>query len=172
MNSTYRTLLAAAVLAGAAFSIPAAVAGELPPRQRQLIQAMKQVAETRPGMINRTPQGAFYFKWLSAAPPGYDKAYFKLGELAKGDRFLSLQLIANKPGSVELTVLLDQEGNGSIDEVYQSAARSLAEADRVISTAPEKCKAALSAERSSTYRIMLDQLKWDLENQAPKRPRE
>lgn len=141
---------------------PTGAAQELNSKQRAIVQSLKSYAESKPGMVNRIQQGSFYFKWLQAAPPGWDKAYFKLGETDKG-KFLSLQLIKKVPQGVELVVLNDRDLNFAPEEAFRGAGRTLSDADKAIAAAGlEKSKVALSPELTTDFASALEQLRWEL----------
>lgn len=133
----------------------------LSPRMKLTVAALKSAAEEK-GSVTRIPQGAFYFKWLSSPPPEWDKAYFKLGELSKGTRFLSLQLVKKGSGGLELLVLNDVEVNGAPEEAYRSTGKNLPDADKNLNANFERSKTPVTAEMIHLYKAMLDQLNWEL----------
>jgi len=131
------------------------------PKLRGTIDNMKAYAEGK-NNVNRTPQGNFYFKWLMSPPPEFEKAYFKLGELNKGTKFLSLQLIRKTPAGVEMIVLNDVDMNNAVEDAYKATGRTYQEADRAIGSAPDKTKVPVTPEMSQYWAAMIDQLKWEL----------
>lgn len=160
MRSSWRVVLPILLLA----ATPLLAEEELNARQKTVL-GIKAAAEAK-NNVNRVPQGAFYFKWLTSAPPEWDKAYFKLGELAKGGRTLSLQLIRKtKDGSTELMILHDADFKLTVEDGYRVTARTLADADRAIAVTPDKYKFAVTGKEIDWFRSMIDQLKYDLEHQ-------
>ena len=137
-------------------------AQELNPKQRALVQSLKSYAESKPGMVNRIPQGSFYFKWLQTPPEGWDKACFKLGEMAGGQKFLSLQLIKKTPTGVELVTVNDLELNFVPEEAYKGSGKTVAEADKSIVSSPQKAKIPLTPALTNDFAVSLDQLRWEL----------
>jgi len=133
------------------------------PKLRSVLDSMKAYAESR-NNVTRTPQGSFYFKWLMSPPPGFERAYFKLGELNKGTKFLSLALVKKTSGGVELIVLNDVDMNGGVEEAYRANGRNLQEADRAIGMAPDKSKVGVTSEMSHDWTAMIDELKWELKD--------
>jgi len=131
------------------------------PKLRGVLDSMKAYAETK-NNVNRTPQGNFYFKWLMSPPPEFEKAYFKLGELAKGTKFLSLALVRKTPGGVELIVLNDVDMNNAVEEAFKATGKNLQEADRAIATATDKAKVPVTPEMSQHWASMIDELKFEL----------
>jgi hypothetical protein len=134
---------------------------QVSPKLRGVVDSMKAYAETR-NNVNRTPQGNFYFKWLMSPPPGFEKAYFKLGELNKGTKFLSLALLKRTAGGVELIVLNDVDMNSGVEEAFKSGGKDLQEADRAIAMAPDKSKVAVTPEMAHYWTAMIDELRWEL----------
>jgi hypothetical protein len=131
------------------------------PKLRSVLDSMKAYAENR-NNVNKTPQGTFYFKWLMSPPPGFERAYFKLGELNKGTKFLSLALVKKTPGGVELIVLNDVDMNGGAEEAYQASGRNLQDADKAIAMAPDRSKVAVTPQMAHDWTSMIDELKWEL----------
>ena len=136
-------------------------AQELPPKLRTLVQELKGDAESK-NQVNRTQQGNFYFKWLQQAPEKWDKAYFKMGELSKGVRFLSLQLIRKTQQGVEMLVLNDQQFDLLVEEAYKGAGKSISDADKNIQYNTAKAKVPLTPEMSAWFSEMVEELKWEL----------
>jgi len=134
------------------------------PKLRGIVDSMKAYAESKPQYMNRTPQGNFYFKWLMSPPPGFDKAYFKLGELNKGTKFLSLQLIRKTPAGVELTVLNDIDMNNVVEEAFKATGKNLQEADKAIGMAADKTRLAVTPEMAQNWAVMIDELRWELKD--------
>lgn len=133
------------------------------PKLRGVLDSMKAYAESK-NNVNRTPQGNFYFKWLMSPPPEFERAYFKLGELSKGTKFLSLALLKKTPGGVELIVLNDVDMNNAVEEAYKSTGKNLQEADKAIATATDKTKVAVTPEMAHYWTAMIDELKWELKD--------
>jgi hypothetical protein len=131
------------------------------PKLRGVLDSMKAYAETKSN-VNRTPQGNFYFKWLMSPPPEFEKAYFKLGELSKGTKFLSLALLRKTPGGVELIVLNDVDMDNAVEEAYKSTGKNLQEADKAIAVNTDKTKVPVSPEMAQYWAAMIDELKWEL----------
>ncbi len=131
------------------------------PKLRGVLDSMKAYAETK-NNVNRTPQGNFYFKWLMSPPPEFEKAYFKLGELSKGTKFLSLALIKKTPGGVELIVLNDVDMNNAVEEAYKATGKNLQDADKAIAMSTDKTKVAVTAEMVQYWGDMVEELKWEL----------
>lgn len=161
MRRNVRTLLVAPVLA-VSLATSAQVAQEVSPKLKGVVESMKAYAASNRGLVNRTPQGTFYFKWIQNPPPGYEKAFFQLGELNKGTRFLSLKLVRKTSAGVELTVLNDLDMNSSPEDAYKATGRTLSDADRAISTSAAKLKIEVTPEMRSQWAAMLDELKWEL----------
>jgi hypothetical protein len=132
------------------------------PKLRGVVESMKAYAGSKQGLMTRTPQGTFYFKWIQSPPPEFEKAYFKLGELNKGTRFLSLNLIRKTSAGVELVVLNDVDMNANIEEAYKATGRTLQDADRAIMMSSDKLKISVTAEMINHWVAMLDELKWEL----------
>jgi hypothetical protein len=131
------------------------------PKLRGVLDSMKAYAESKHN-VNRTPQGTFYFKWLMSPPPEFEKAYFKLGELNKGTKFLSLQLIRKTPAGVELIVLNDVDMNNAVEDAYKATGKTYQEADRNIGVAPDKMKVAVTPEMAQHWAAMIEELRWEL----------
>lgn len=161
MRRNARTLLVAPLLA-VSLAASAQVAQEVSPKLKGVIDSMKQYAASKQGLISRTPQGTFYFKWIQNPPQGFEKAFFKLGELNKGIRFLSLNLIRRTPAGVELMILNDSDMNSNPNEAYKATGRTLSDADRAISTSAAKLKIPVTPEMLSHWAAMIDELKWEL----------
>jgi hypothetical protein len=157
---------------GAAFVIPLLALGlvmsaqqqaqQVSPKLKGIIDSMKENAATKQGLVSRTPQGTFYFKWIQNPPPGFEKAFFQLGELNKGTRFLSLKLVRRTSAGVELIVLNDTDMNSIPEDAYKATGRTLQDADRAISTSSDKLKIPVTPEMVSHWTAMLDELKWEL----------
>ncbi len=144
-----------------------AVAQQTPqvsPKLKEVADQMKAYAAGKPGMSSRIPQGSFYFKWLQSPPPDFDKAYFKLGELNVGKKFLTLNLIRKTSAGVELMILNDNDMNGTVEEAYKATGRTLSDADRAITTSSEKLKVPVTQEMISNWNAMVDELKWELKS--------
>ena len=133
------------------------------PKLRGVLDSMKAYAETK-NNVNRTPQGNFYFKWLMSPPPEFEKAYFKLGELNKGTKFLSLALLKKTPGGVELIILNDVDMNNAVEEAYKATGKNLQEADKAIGIAPDKTKVTVTPEMAHYWTAMIDELRWELKD--------
>lgn len=161
MRRNVRTLLVAPLLA-VSLAASAQVAQQVSPKLKGVVDSMKEYAASKQGLVSRTPQGTFYFKWIQNPPPGFEKAFFQLGELNKGTRFLSLKLVRRTSAGVELIVLNDTDMNSSPEEAYKATGRTLQDADRAISTSSEKLKTTLTPEMLSHWAAMLDELKWEL----------
>jgi len=161
-----RRILSTVVAVGtlAALTAAAQQATQVSPKLKDAIDHMKAYAATKQGLISRTPQGTFYFKWIQSPPPDFEKAYFKLGELNVGKKFLTLNLIRKTAAGVELIILNDLDMNSNVEEAYKATGRTLADADRAISTSSEKLKVAVTPEMQSTWAAMLDELKWELKS--------
>jgi len=134
------------------------------PKLRGVLDSMKAYAESK-NNVNRTPQGNFYFKWLMSPPPEFEKAYFKLGELSKGTKFLSLALVRKTPGGIELIVLNDVDMNNAVEEAYKATGKNLQEADKAIGMASDKTKVPVTPEMAQYWAAMIDELKWELKDQ-------
>jgi hypothetical protein len=134
---------------------------EMNARQKAMIQNMKSYAESKPGMVNRIQQGSFYFKWLQAAPPNWERAYFKLGELDKG-KFLSLQLTRKTPAGVELMIITDKDLSFVPVDAYRGFGKTMAEADKNISGSMEKSKIPITPELTNDYTMMIEELRVEL----------
>jgi hypothetical protein len=160
MRSSRRCLPFAALSLAFGLSLPAP-AEELSPKTRNLVASFKSAAEGK-NQVNRTQQGSFYFKWLQSPPAEWDKAYFKLGELVKGARFLSLQLIRNTPQGVEMLVLNDAQLDLAVEEAFRGTGKTLADADKNIAYNTEKAKVPVTPEMANWFAAMLDELRWDL----------
>ena len=154
---TVFTLIAAA-LGAAAQQTPTQVT----PKLKDVLDQMKAYAASRPGMTSKIPQGTFYFKWLQAPPPDFEKAYFKFGELNVGKKFLCLKLLRKTPGGDEVTVLNDNNMSSTVEEAYRATGRTYADADRAIQTSQDKLKIAITPEMNATWAAMLEELKWEL----------
>jgi hypothetical protein len=158
-----RTLFSLALSALAlTFGARYGAAQEMTPKQRTIVQSLKSYAESKPGMVNRIQQGSFYFKWLQTPPEGWDKACFKLGEMAGGGRFLSLQLVKKTSTGVELVTVNDVELNFLPEEAYRGFGKTIAEADKAIVSGMQKAKIPLTPELTSDFVLALDQLRWEL----------
>jgi len=148
------------------FSVALAASAQQPqqvaPKLKDVVEHMKQYATSHQGLTSRTPQGVFYFKWIHNPPQGYEKAYFKLGELNKGMRFLTLNLIRKTSSGVELVILNDLDMNSSPEEAYKATGRTLGDADRAIATSSDKLKTAVTPELLTIWAAMLDEMKWEL----------
>ena len=131
------------------------------PKLRGIVDSMKAYAEGKHN-VNRTPQGNFYFKWLMSPPQEFEKAYFKLGELNKGTKFLSLQLIRKTPAGAELIVLNDVDMNNAVEDAYKATGKTYQEADRVIGSAPDKSKVPVTPEMAQHWAAMIEELRWEL----------
>lgn len=137
-------------------------AQDLTPAQRAWVGPLKSAAEKNRN-VNKTDQGTFYFKWLGTPPPDYDKGYFKLAELNRGGRSLSLAVFRkNAAGSTELTIIIDSHLNGTADDAYRGVGKTLQDADRAIAAGGEKTKIAMTGELKALFTSMWDQLKWEL----------
>ncbi|SRR5258706_6334092 len=157
-----RTFVAVALIAGLSIVAPfRGSAAEMNAKQKAMLQAMKSNAESKQGMVNKIPQGTFYFKWLQAAPPSWERAYFKLGELDKG-KFLSLQLIRKTPAGTELLIITDKDLGLSPVEAYRGFGKTMAEADKAISGSMEKSKIPITPELTNDYAMMLEELRVEL----------
>jgi len=156
---TVFTLIAAA-LGAAAQQTPTQVT----PKLKDVLDQMKAYAASRPGMTSKIPQGTFYFKWLQAPPPDFEKAYFKFGELNVGKKFLSLNLIRKTSAGVELVILNDNDMNGSVEEAYKATGRTLADADRAITTSSEKLKVPVTPDMITNWNAMVEELRWELKS--------
>jgi len=137
---------------------------QVSPKLREVVDQMKAYAAAKPSMISKIPQGTFYFKWLQSPPPDFDKAYFKFAELNVGKKFLTLSLIRKTSAGVELIILNDNDMNGSIEEAYKATGRTLADADRAITTSSDKLKIPVTPEMIANWTAMLEQLKWELKS--------
>lgn len=135
---------------------------QVSPKLKDVIDHMKEYAATRQGLVSKTPQGTFYFKWIQSPPPDYEKAFFKVGELNVGKKFISLNLIRKTSTGVELIILNDMDMNANVEEAYKATGRTLADADRAISTSADKLKVPVTPDMQSTWAAMLDELKWEL----------
>ncbi len=153
------TLLAVALAATAQQQ-----ASEISPKLKEVVGQMKAYAATKAGLSSRIPQGTFYYKWLQSPPPDFEKAYFKFAELNVGKRFLTLSLIRKTSAGVELIILNDNDMNGSIEEAYKTTGRTLADADRAITTSSDKLKIPVTPEMIANWNAMLDELKWELKS--------
>ena len=162
MRRTAVVVLSAIALAVGLIA-PAQQPQTVSPKLRGVLDSMKAYAETK-NNVNRTPQGNFYFKWLMSPPPEFEKAYFKLGELNKGTKFLSLALLKKTPGGVELIVLNDVDMNNAVEEAYKATGKNLQEADKAIGVAPDKTKVTVTAEMAHYWTAMIDELKWELKD--------
>lgn len=156
---TVITLLAVAPAAAAQQPGP-----EISPKLKEVVGQMKAYAATRPSLTSRIPQGTFYYKWLQSPPPDFEKAFFKFAELNVGKKFLTLNLIRKTPAGVELIILNDIDMNGNVEEVYKATGRTLADADRAITTSSDKLKIPLTQEMIANWNAMLDELKWELKS--------
>lgn len=137
---------------------------QVSPKLREVVDQMKAYAAAKPSMISKIPQGTFYFKWLQSPPPDFDKAFFKLAELNVGKKFLTLSLIRKTSAGVELLILSDNDMNGSVEDAYKATGRTLADADRAITTSSDKLKIQLTPEMIANWNAMLDELKWELKS--------
>ncbi len=162
MRRTAVVVLSAIALAVGLIA-PAQQPQTVSPKLRGVLDSMKAYAETK-NNVNRTPQGNFYFKWLMSPPPEFEKAYFKLGELNKGTKFLSLALLKKTPGGVELIVLNDVDMNNAVEEAYKATGKNLQEADKAIGVAPDKTKVTVTPEMAHYWTAMIDELKWELKD--------
>jgi hypothetical protein len=160
MRSSRGCVSLAALSIAFGLSLPAQ-AEELSPKARSLVASFKSAAEGK-NQVNRTQQGSFYFKWLQGPPVGWDKSYFKLGELVKGTHFLSLQLIRNTPQGVEMLVLNDAQLDLAVEEAFRGTGKTLADADKNIAYNTDKAKVPVTPEMASWFASMLDQLRWEL----------
>lgn len=137
-------------------------AQELNSQQKALLENLKAVAQSK-NNVQKTPQGTFSFKWLTATPgPEYEKAYFKLAELPNGSKMLFLSMLKKTAGGFELTTLVDKDANWTVDDAYRATGKTLADADKNISAAPDKTKISITPELHAAYKAMLEQLKYDL----------
>lgn len=134
------------------------------PKLKEVLDQMKAYAAGKPGMSSKIPQGTFYFKWLQSPPPDFEKAYFKLGELNVGKKFLTLNLIRKTSAGVELIILNDNDMNGTVEEAYKATGRTLADADRAITTSSDKLKIPVTPEMITNWTAMIDELKWELKS--------
>lgn len=159
-KSLVRKTFTAALLFGL-LGAATARAQELSSQQKALLDAMKASAQSKSN-VQKTAQGTFYFKWLSSPPPDYEKAYFKLAELPNGSKMLLLSLLKKTASGYELTTLVDKDANWTVDDAYKASGRSLADADKNISAAPDKTKTTVTADLHALYRAMLEQLKYDV----------
>lgn len=162
MRRTAVVVLSAIALAVGLIA-PAQQPQTVSPKLRGVLDSMKAYAETK-NNVNRTPQGNFYFKWLMSPPPEFEKAYFKLGELNKGTKFLSLALLKKTPGGVELIVLNDIDMNNAVEEAYKATGKNLQEADKAIGIAPDKTKVTVTPEMTHYWTAMIDELRWELKD--------
>lgn len=160
MRRILSTVIPVGVLAVALTA--AAQQTQISPKLKSAIDHMKEYAASKQGLVSRTPQGTFYFKWIQSPPPDFEKAYFKLGELNVGKKFLTLNLIRKTAAGVELVILNDLDMNSNVEEAYKATGRTLADADRAISTSSEKLKVPVTPEMQATWAAMLDELKWEL----------
>ncbi len=158
--------ISGAVVVLAALSVPFALSAQQPPqispKLKEAVDRMKQYAASHQGLVSRTPQGTSYFKWIQNPPPNYDKAFFQLIELNVGKKFFSLKLVRKTAGGMELTVLTDNDMDGSVEEAYRATGRTLADADRAIQTSQDKLKTPVTPEMNSNWEAMIDELKWEL----------
>ncbi|HUM03601.1 MAG TPA: hypothetical protein VL084_15025 [Thermoanaerobaculia bacterium] len=161
MRRILTTFITVSILGGALVAA-AQQAPQISPKLKEVVDRMKAYATANPKFVNRTAQGAFYFKWIQSPPPEYQKAFFQLGELNVGKRFLSLKLIRQTSAGVELLVLNDSDMNGSIEEAYKATGRTLADADRAMTTSSDKLKIPVTPEMTASWSAMLDELKWEL----------
>jgi hypothetical protein len=161
MRRILATVITICVLA-VALVATAQQAPQVSPKLKDVIDHMKEYAATRQGLVSKTPQGTFYFKWIQSPPPDYEKAFFKVGELNVGKKFISLNLIRKTSAGVELIILNDMDMNASVEEAYKATGRTLADADKAISTSSEKLKVPVTPEMQATWAAMLDELKWEL----------
>ncbi len=145
-----------------AFAATAQQPGPISPKIKDVVDQMKAYAASKPGLSSKIPQGTFYFKWIQSPPPDFEKAYFKLGELNVGKKFLTLNLIRKTSAGVELVILNDIDMNGNVEEAYKATGRSLADADRAITVSSDKLKVAVTPEMQATWNAMIDELKWEL----------
>jgi len=162
MRRTAVVVLSAITLAVGLIA-PAQQPQTVSPKLRGVLDSMKAYAETK-NNVNRTPQGNFYFKWLMSPPPEFEKAYFKLGELNKGTKFLSLALLKKTPGGVELIVLNDIDMNNGVEEAYKATGKNLQEADKAIGVAPDKTKVTVTPEMAHYWTAMIEELRWELKD--------
>jgi len=161
MRRILTTVITVSILA-AALVATAQQAPQVSPKLKEVVERMKAYASANPKFVNRTPQGAFYFKWIQTPPPEYQKAFFQLGELNVGKKFLSLKLVRQTSAGVELLVLNDNDMNGNIREAYRATGRTLSDADRAITTSSDKLKVPVTPEMMANWSAMLDELKWEL----------
>jgi hypothetical protein len=152
------------VISALAFSLLASAQQppQISPKLKGVVESMKAYAGSKPGLVSRIPQGTFYFKWIQSPPAEFEKAYFKLGELNKGTKFLSLNLIRRTPAGVELVVLNDIDMNSNIEEAYRATGRTLQDADRAIAMSSEKLKIPVTPAFIDYWNAMIDELKWEL----------
>ena len=135
---------------------------QVSPKLKDVVDRMKAYAASNPKFVNRTPQGAFYFKWIQNPPAEYQKAFFQLGELNIGKKFLSLKLVRPTSAGVELLVLNDNNMDGSPEEAFKATGRTLQDADHAMTTSSDKLKIAVTPEMVTYWTAMLDELKWEL----------
>ncbi len=137
---------------------------QVSPKLREVLDQMKAYASSKPGLVNKIPQGTFYFKWLQSPPPGYEKAFFQYTDLNVGKKFLYLKLGRKTPAGLELLVLTDIDLYGIVGEAYKATGRTLADADRAINASPQKLKIPVTPEMQATWNAMIDELKWELKS--------
>lgn len=132
------------------------------PSVKKVAEQMKAYAAANPRFLSKTSSGSAYFKWIQNPPPEYQKAYFQLTEMNTGKRFLSLKLFRQGSGGGELLVLTDSEMNGTVKEAYKATGRTLADADRAMTTSSDKLKIAVTPEMQTTFNAMLEEISWQL----------
>jgi len=145
------------LLLGAGLLFPAAARAQDP----DVIPGLKKAAEAK-GNVSRSAEGTFYFKWLPQPVRSFEKAYFRLSELPKGKHYLTLGLMKKTPGGVVLTIMTDPHLDGTPDEAYVGAGKTLAEADRAIAARPEMSKGAITPELRQCFKEAMEDLRWEL----------
>ena len=61
-------------------------------------------------------------------------------------------------------MLNDKDMNGTVEDAYKATGRTLTDADKAITTSPDKLKIPVTPEMVANWNAMLDELKWELKS--------